>query len=51
MNQTMTSGEVVPFRVGEWLPSDQAVLEQWLAERIAEAEKELAEARPPNRVR
>jgi phosphatidylserine decarboxylase len=26
-----TSGKVVPYRVGEWLPSDRAFLDAWLA--------------------
>lgn len=30
--------KIVPFRVGEWLPSDQTVLENWLKELIEELE-------------
>lgn len=30
--------EILPFRVGEWLPSDQAVLEKWLEELIEEVD-------------
>jgi len=37
----MTS--TLPYRVGEWLPSDQSVLEDWLAALIEEVE---AEKRP-----
>ena len=40
MNATV--GSFVPFRVGEWLPSDQAFLDTWLAEIIR---KSLAEQR------
>jgi len=43
MSQSGTTGKVVPFRVGQWLPSDQAMLEQWLAASVAEVE---AEAKP-----
>ena len=28
-----------PFCVGQWLPSDQAVLDQWLASKIAQVDK------------
>ncbi len=27
-------GRVVPYRVGKWLPSDQAILDRWLARHI-----------------
>lgn len=30
--------EILPFRVGEWLPSDQAILDNWLSELIAEVD-------------
>ena len=40
MNATV--GRVVPFRVGDWLPSDQALLDTWLAAIIR---KSLAEQR------
>jgi phosphatidylserine decarboxylase len=33
---TMTS--IAPYRVGEWLPSDQTFLDSWLAKLIAEVE-------------
>ena len=35
--------EPVPFRVGQWLPSDQAVLEEWIEALIKEVD---AEAKP-----
>lgn len=35
--------ESLPFRVGEWLPSDQAVLEKWMEALIKEVD---AEAKP-----
>ena len=28
------AGRIPPYRVGKWLPSDQAVLERWLAAHI-----------------
>ena len=34
----MASGTIVPYRVGKWLPSDQAVLESWLRELIEEVD-------------
>ncbi|MGK5531423.1 phosphatidylserine decarboxylase family protein [Streptomyces sp. URMC 129] len=34
----------VPYSVGAWLPSDQAVIEDWLRDRLAEVE---AAGRPP----
>ncbi len=37
------SKKALPFRVGEWLPSDQAVLEKWLGKHIEEVD---AEAKP-----
>lgn len=39
----MTMSEALPFRVGEWLPSDQAVLEKWMEALIKEVD---AEAKP-----
>jgi phosphatidylserine decarboxylase len=38
-----TSGKAVPYRVGEWLPSDQAFLDAWLAAII---QRTHAEQRP-----
>ncbi|HEV7591238.1 MAG TPA: phosphatidylserine decarboxylase family protein [Longimicrobium sp.] len=32
--------KALPFRVGEWLPSDQSVLEDWLARLIERTEKQ-----------
>ncbi|WP_333878896.1 phosphatidylserine decarboxylase family protein [Methylobacter sp.] len=32
----MTTTEVIPFRVGEWLPSDQKILDNWLEDIIQE---------------
>ena len=34
----MGTSSPIPFRVGRWLPSDQAVLEQWLAALIVEVD-------------
>jgi phosphatidylserine decarboxylase len=31
--------KALPFRVGEWLPSDQGVLERWLADLIEKVER------------
>lgn len=36
MTATMTAA--IPYRVGEWLPSDQAFLENWLTRLITEVE-------------
>ena len=30
---------VAPYRVGEWLPSDQAILNGWLEDLIREVEE------------
>ncbi|MFA5420387.1 MAG: phophatidylserine decarboxylase associated domain-containing protein, partial [Bacteroidales bacterium] len=42
MAQQKTTGKSsvkpVPYRVGEWLPTDHAVLNQWMKDLIAEAE-------------
>jgi len=32
--------ECIPYRVGEWLPSDQAVLQKWLQKQIEEVDGE-----------
>jgi phosphatidylserine decarboxylase len=34
-----SSPRALPYRVGRWLPSDQAVLDRWLARTIGEAER------------
>ena len=34
----MTSS--APFRVGGWLPSDQAILDQWVGDLVAKVEAE-----------
>jgi phosphatidylserine decarboxylase len=39
MSEEMTAGEALPFRVGQWLPSDQRVLEKWVGELIQEVEE------------
>ena len=36
-----------PYRVGQWLPSDQAFLEQWMSNRIGETEAQLAKPLVP----
>lgn len=38
-NDLQTDSGTPPYRVGEWLPSDQAVLEGWLRLAIEESEK------------
>jgi phosphatidylserine decarboxylase len=35
---TATTTIAIPYRVGEWLPSDQTILEDWLAKLIATVE-------------
>ena len=35
-----TTETAVPYRVGEWLPSDQAFLERWLEAIIQETQTE-----------
>ena len=35
-----TNAKPVPYRVGEWLPSDQLMLNEWISDLIAEDEKE-----------
>ncbi len=40
---TMKASKTVPYRVGQWLPSDQSVLDAWLARHIKLAE---ADQRP-----
>jgi phosphatidylserine decarboxylase len=39
MEPEISKGKPVPFRVGKWLPSDQATLNKWLAELIDDVEK------------
>ena len=39
MTEETTTSEALPFRVGEWLPSDQTVLEKWMEELIREAKE------------
>ena len=39
-------GEAVQFRVGAWLPSDQEVLDNWLAQLIKEVEAEVKPLHP-----
>lgn len=34
----MTARTIAPFRVGQWLPSDQAVLDQWLGALVADVD-------------
>jgi phosphatidylserine decarboxylase len=41
-----SAGKAAPFRVGEWLPSDQAVLEHWLADLINEVDANEAALQP-----
>ncbi|HSY04304.1 MAG TPA: phosphatidylserine decarboxylase family protein [Steroidobacteraceae bacterium] len=41
-----TAGEHLPFRVGEWLPSDQAFLEKWLEAMSAKSHAEPQALRP-----
>ncbi|MGC1375377.1 MAG: phosphatidylserine decarboxylase family protein [Anaerolineales bacterium] len=36
----MSNQKAVPFRVGHWLPSDQAVLENWLDKLIKESKQQ-----------
>ena len=31
---SIAAGRVPPYRVGKWLPSDQACLDRWLAARL-----------------
>ena len=38
--------DAVSYRVGEWLPSDQAVLDNWLVEQIERAEAEMRPFHP-----
>ena len=38
--------DAVSYRVGEWLPSDQAVLDNWLVEQIERAEAEMLPFHP-----
>src|SRR5690242_11065417 len=38
MENKQINEKVAPFRVGKWLPSDQIILEAWLANLAAEAE-------------
>lgn len=37
---TITSAGAAPYRVGKWLPSDQAFLESWMGKLIAEVDRE-----------
>jgi phosphatidylserine decarboxylase len=34
------SNKIIPYRVGQWLPSDQAVLDNWLATLIQETDRD-----------
>ncbi|MBB6502073.1 phosphatidylserine decarboxylase family protein [Pedobacter cryoconitis] len=38
--ETTAIEKLAPFRVGEWLPSDQTILQNWLRDLIAEVEKD-----------
>jgi len=38
--ETTAIEKLAPFRVGEWLPSDQTILQNWLQDLIAEVEKD-----------
>ena len=38
MTSQPQSKEPIPYRIGEWLPSDQAVLDKWLKELIAKVD-------------
>jgi len=40
------ASQTVPYRVGKWLPSDQAILNQWLKKQIDEVDSKL----PPESV-
>ena len=41
--EVISTDAALPFRVGKWLPSDQAILKQWMETRIKELD---ASARP-----
>jgi phosphatidylserine decarboxylase len=40
METRIAKGKPIPFRVGKWLPSDQAILNKWLSELIKDLEKQ-----------
>ena len=40
------AGKTAPFRVGKWLPSDQATLERWIKDHIAHAATKKAPLHP-----
>jgi phosphatidylserine decarboxylase len=43
---SMPAGRAVPYRVGRWLPSDQAVLDRWLDAHIAAVDANPQPLRP-----
>jgi phosphatidylserine decarboxylase len=40
METRIAQGKSIPFRVGKWLPSDQAILNKWLTDLIEDVEKQ-----------
>jgi phosphatidylserine decarboxylase len=46
MNMNAITGTDIPYRVGEWLPSDQAFLDRWLEAMIRKTHAEVKALHP-----